>query len=179
MVIWAPEKARLGQGDWGQVPRPASWGPRAGKSSPESLHASGLLSHVLSSSPGSEGWGGTEVFLGHLSGQKRAWARLHTGTDGQTAAGGSEGRRLAAPISKELCKRDSCRRCYLPSRCSHMTKGVPWSGGGSGVPSDRQWTGECLMGCLSRAKRKVECRRGWVLCDCAEEVARISGALTS
>ena len=119
MVIWAPEKARLGQGDWGQVPRPASWGPRAGKPSPESLHASGLLSHVLSSSPGSEGWGGTEVFLGHLSGQKRAWARLHTGTDGQTAAGGSEGRRLAAPISKELCKRDSCRRCYLPSRCSH------------------------------------------------------------
>ena len=35
MVIWAVERARLGQGDWGQVPRAASWGPRAGKPSRE------------------------------------------------------------------------------------------------------------------------------------------------
>lgn len=56
----------------------------------------------------------------------------------------------------------------------------PGQGGGSGVLSDRQWAGECLdMGCLSRAKRKVECCRGWVLSDCADEGARISGALTS
>ena len=78
MVIWVVEKPKLGQGDQGQVSRPASWSPQAGKPSLESLHASGLLSHVLSSSPGSEGWGGTEIsFLGDLSGQKRAWARLY------------------------------------------------------------------------------------------------------
>lgn len=35
------------------------------------------------------------------------------------------------------------------------------------------------MGCLSRAKRKVECCRGWVFSDCEDEGARISGALTS
>lgn len=121
-VIWVAVKAVLSQGDRGQATSPISWSPRAGKPSPESLRASGLPYHVLSSSPGSGAWRCTEIsFLEDLAGQKRALLDKASHMKGwTTAAGGNEGRLRAAPISKE--SRDSFgglsfSTCPAPIRC--------------------------------------------------------------
>ena len=68
---------------------------------------------------------------------------------------------MAAPISEDLYERDSFRGCYLPSRCSHMNKGIPLVRV-EAVVSHLIISGpvKCLdMGCLSRAKRKVVSQR--------------------
>lgn len=164
MVIWAVERARLGQGDWDRSQRQPPGIPGLGKPPTNNFTLLG------SSFPRAvfpfrvRRLGGTEIFLGSSSGQKRAWAWLRHTNEGRTAAGGVRVDCLVAPISEELYRETPLEGVIYPVGAHNMNKGIPWSGW-------RQWCPIWIVsGPLSvwtwaacPEPRGRLCHRGWVL----------------